>query len=86
MNEDYRSNSWGVRLTSNGRYVFAPTYDGNIYVFQLKTGKVVGVLRDHSEVEVRDVVIHPTKPLLFTCADDGMVIAYEQLTYPFDKE
>ncbi|KAJ3313086.1 hypothetical protein HDV04_002403 [Boothiomyces sp. JEL0838] len=47
QHSEYRSNSWLVKLATNGRYVAAPTYDGNIFLFHLLTGQVVGILRDH---------------------------------------
>ncbi|CAJ0901244.1 3632_t:CDS:10 [Entrophospora sp. SA101] len=39
-----------------------------------KTGKVSGILQDHERYEIRDVLFHPWKPLLFTC--DGYVKIY----------
>ncbi|KAJ3326298.1 hypothetical protein HDV06_000174 [Boothiomyces sp. JEL0866] len=54
---EYRSNSWLVKLATNGRYVAAPTYD---------------------EIELRDVLFHPTKKLFLSCGDDGIVHVYSQ--------
>lgn len=58
-----------VRISSNGRYIAAPTYQGGVFFFDIKSGNVTGILNDHSELEVRDVIFHPTKKMLFTCAD-----------------
>ncbi|KAJ3289071.1 hypothetical protein HK104_007766 [Borealophlyctis nickersoniae] len=76
--EEYRSNSWLVKVTSNGRYIAAPTYDGSVVIFNMKSGNVTSILRDHQEIEVRDVIFHPSRKLLFTCADDGTVKVYKQ--------
>ncbi|CAJ0914441.1 15153_t:CDS:2, partial [Entrophospora sp. SA101] len=45
-----------------------------VYIFNLRTGKVSGILQDHERYEIRDVLFHPWKPLLFTC--DGYVKIY----------
>ncbi|KAI8905117.1 WD40-repeat-containing domain protein [Gorgonomyces haynaldii] len=70
--QSYFSNSWLIKICSNGRYVAAPTFDGNVFLFHLKTGKVAAILRDHQEIEVRDVLFHPTRKLFFTCADGSL--------------
>jgi len=69
QDENYHSNSWLIKVTSNGRYIVAPTYDGKLFIFNLKTGKLSGMLHYHEGVEVRDVIFHPHKPLLFSCSD-----------------
>ncbi|CAG8535931.1 10011_t:CDS:10 [Ambispora gerdemannii] len=90
QHEDYHANSWLMKISSNGRYLMAPTMTGQVMTFNLKTGKVSAILRDHEatltyfdfhddfteDLEVRDVIFHPWKPLLFTCADDGCVKVY----------
>ncbi|KAI9474528.1 WD40-repeat-containing domain protein, partial [Coemansia mojavensis] len=45
--EEYLSNSWLIRIASNGRYLLAPTLNGQVFVFHLATGQVTGILRDH---------------------------------------
>ncbi|OMJ24091.1 putative WD repeat-containing protein [Smittium culicis] len=45
--DEYLSNSWLIRISSNGRYVLAPTYNGQVFVFHLATGKLASVLRGH---------------------------------------
>ncbi|KAJ1845957.1 hypothetical protein LPJ57_009127, partial [Coemansia sp. RSA 486] len=88
--DEYLSNSWLIRITSNGRYILAPTLNGQVFVFDIATGQATGVLRDHDTIEVRDCKFHPTKNLLFTCSDDGTVKAYRStkrakpLTMPTD--
>ncbi|KAJ1724469.1 hypothetical protein LPJ53_001239 [Coemansia erecta] len=74
--DEYLSNSWLIRIASNGRYVLAPTLNGQVFVFSLAGGQVTGILRDHETIEVRDCKFHPTKNLLFTCSDDGSVKVY----------
>ncbi|KAJ3052793.1 hypothetical protein HK097_005660 [Rhizophlyctis rosea] len=80
MHEEYRSNSWLIKITSNGRYIAAPTYDGSIIMFNMKTGSVGAILRDHQEIEIRDVLFHPFRKLFFSCGDDGTVKVYGQCT------
>ncbi|KAI8348687.1 WD40-repeat-containing domain protein [Mortierella sp. GBAus27b] len=76
QDEEYFSNAWLIKIASNGRYIMAPTCTGEVFIFNLKTGQVTGVLKDHDDVEVRDVIFHPTRPLLFTSGDDGIVKVY----------
>ncbi|CAG8475573.1 5607_t:CDS:10 [Funneliformis mosseae] len=64
--KDYHSNSWLIKISSNGRYIAAPTMDGGVFIFNLRTGQVTSILRDYDDLEVRDVIFHPWKPLLFT--------------------
>ncbi|KAJ2330958.1 hypothetical protein GGI00_003474, partial [Coemansia sp. RSA 2681] len=80
--DEYLSNSWLIRLASNGRYILAPTLNGQVFVFSIATGQVTSVLRDHDTIEVRDCKFHPTKNLLFTCSDDGTVKAYRSIHKP----
>ncbi|KAJ2007288.1 hypothetical protein GGI04_000593 [Coemansia thaxteri] len=80
--DEYLSNSWLIRLASNGRYILAPTLNGQVFVFSIATGQVTAVLRDHDTIEVRDCKFHPTKNLLFTCSDDGSVKAYRSIARP----
>ncbi|CAO3590055.1 unnamed protein product [Absidia cylindrospora] len=45
--EGYRANSWMVKISSNGRYIFAPTMEGQVFVFNLLTGQVTGIVKGH---------------------------------------
>ncbi|ORX74831.1 WD40 repeat-like protein [Linderina pennispora] len=81
-NEDYLSNSWLIRIASNGRYLLAPTLNGQVFAFHIATGKVTGILRDHDTIEVRDCKFHPSRKLLFTCSDDGTVKVYKSVYRP----
>ncbi|KAF9156148.1 hypothetical protein BG015_007046 [Linnemannia schmuckeri] len=76
QDEEYFSNAWLIKISSNGRYLMAPTCTGEVFIYNLKTGQVTGVLKDHDDVEVRDVIFHPTRPLLLTSGDDGQVRVY----------
>ncbi|KAI9202680.1 WD40-repeat-containing domain protein [Polychytrium aggregatum] len=76
QDDDYVSNSWLTKVTCNQKYVAAPTCDGRIFIYHMQTGNVSAILRGHEELEVRDVIFHPTRPLLFSCADDGCVKVY----------
>ncbi|KAI8137988.1 WD40-repeat-containing domain protein [Fennellomyces sp. T-0311] len=93
--EDYHANSWLVKITSNGRYLLAPTIYGQIFVFNMSSGQLTAILKEHEgirkegemgivgivlnctkDMEVRDVIFHPYRPLLFSCGDDGSVKIY----------
>ncbi|KAJ1666527.1 hypothetical protein IW140_004626 [Coemansia sp. RSA 1813] len=84
--DEYLSNSWLIRITSNGRYLLAPTLNGQVFVFSIATGHVTGILRDHDTIEVRDCKFHPTKNLLFTCSDDGTVKVYRSVFKPKQQQ
>lgn len=43
----YHANSWLVKITSNGRYILAPTIYGQIFVFNMSTGKVSAIIKEH---------------------------------------
>ncbi|KAJ3152965.1 hypothetical protein HDU86_005420 [Geranomyces michiganensis] len=75
--DQYRSNSWLMKIASNGRHVLAPTYDGGVVVYNANTGQATGVLRDHDSVEVRDALFSPAG-WIATCGDDGMIKVYIQ--------
>lgn len=73
---EYNANSYLMRLTASPHCVLAPTVNGEVFVWSLGTGELCAILRDHDEREVRDIILHPTRPLLLTCADDCKVHAY----------
>ncbi|OAD73721.1 hypothetical protein PHYBLDRAFT_158774 [Phycomyces blakesleeanus NRRL 1555(-)] len=79
--EDYHANSWLVKITSNGRYILAPTIYGQIFVFNILTGQLTAILKDHEDIEVRDVIFHPYRPLVFSSGDDGCVKVYTYKTH-----
>src|SRR5689334_19968203 len=72
--EDYQTGRWLLRLGTNGRYIFAPTNCGKVFIWNIKSHELVGVLIDH-EADVREVYFHPTERLLFTCGDGTIFIA-----------
>ncbi|CAO3607731.1 unnamed protein product [Cunninghamella echinulata] len=76
QHEEYHSNSWFVKVTSNGRYLLAPTIYGQIFVFNILTGQTTAILKEHQDIEVRDVIFHPYRPLIFSSGDDGIVKVY----------
>jgi WD40 repeat protein len=47
----YHANSWLVKITSNGRYLLAPTIDGQIFVFNMRTGKASAIIKEHEGKE-----------------------------------
>ncbi|RUS28424.1 WD40-repeat-containing domain protein [Jimgerdemannia flammicorona] len=71
---DYFANSWLVKIASNGRYILAPTPYGQVFVYNIGTGEVTAMLKDHEDLEVRDVLFHPYRPLVFTCGDGELGI------------
>jgi WD40 repeat protein len=77
MHPEYTSNSWLIKINSNGRYLFAPTSNGKVFIWNIKTTKLAAILHDHAEDEVRDVILHKTRPLLLTCGDDATVKVYK---------
>lgn len=100
----YKSNIWPVKMATNGRYILAPTSDGKIFIWNLLTGGLSGILSDHGMNfkyvvlkhktndlldygnAVRDVLFHPYKPLLFTCADDASINIYTQAAEAMEVE
>ncbi|SAM02439.1 hypothetical protein [Absidia glauca] len=72
----YHANSWLVKVSSNGRYLLAPTIHGQIFVFNLLSGQLTAILKNHEDMEIRDVMFHPYAPLMFSSSDDGSVRAY----------
>jgi len=68
----YHANSWLVKITSNGRYLLAPTIYGQIFVFNIKSGQVTAIIKEHQDMEVRDVIFHPYRPLIFSCGDGNV--------------
>ncbi|KAG0301980.1 hypothetical protein BGZ99_003248, partial [Dissophora globulifera] len=49
QDEEYFSNAWLIKIASNGRYMMAPTCTGEVFIYNLKTGQVTGILKDHDE-------------------------------------
>jgi WD40 repeat protein len=41
------ANSWLMKITSNGTYLFASTLNGKVFLFDLLSGNVVKILNDH---------------------------------------
>eukprot|EP01135_Chromosphaera_perkinsii_P000468 Nk52_evm22s96 gene=Nk52_evmTU22s96 len=76
--EEYHANSWLQKISTNGRYLAAPTVQGEVFVWNIESGEKVAVLKYHEEREVRDILFHPLKKTLLTCADDGTIQVYNQ--------
>ncbi|KAI9489101.1 WD40-repeat-containing domain protein, partial [Zychaea mexicana] len=51
--EDYHANSWLVKITSNGRYLLAPTIYGQIFVFNMSSGQLTAILKEHEDGSVK---------------------------------
>jgi hypothetical protein len=81
---------WLVKISTNGRYILAPNVDGKIFIWNLKSTEKVAVMGDstyYNNVKcneilgqggtpVRDVLFHPTRKLMFACADGKHWIVY----------
>jgi len=77
--DEFYANLWLTKFATNGRYIVAPTSVGKIFIWNLQTNNLVGVLKNH-EAEVREIVFHPFKPLLLSCGDESKINIYEQST------
>lgn len=81
---DYVSNTWVMSCTSNGRYLLAPTTVGKIIAWNLATGEHVATLYAHEDMEVRDILFHPSKPLLLSSGDGkcyNLIARFQRLTH-----
>ncbi|KAJ9049635.1 hypothetical protein DSO57_1022256 [Entomophthora muscae] len=72
----YYANSWCMNITCNMRYLVAPTSMGSLFFFCLRSGQVFSTYKEHRDVEIRDVLFHPSKELMFSCGDDGKITVY----------
>ena len=43
----YHANSWLVKIASNGRYILAPTIYGQLFVFNMLTEQLTGIVKEH---------------------------------------
>lgn len=43
----YHANSWLVKIASNGRYILAPTIYGQLFVFNIMTEQLTGIVKEH---------------------------------------
>lgn len=77
LSEEYHSNSWLIKIASNGRVLAAPTVDGRVFLFNLVDGTVATVLKSHEDREVRDVLFHKSRPVYISCGDDGCAHVYD---------
>jgi hypothetical protein len=50
--EEYHSNSWSVKIATNGRYLLAPTIYGQIFVFNLLSGQLTAIIKEHQGIVV----------------------------------
>lgn len=48
----YHANSWSVKIASNGRYLLAPTIYGQIFVFNMLTGKASAIVKEHQGTKI----------------------------------
>jgi hypothetical protein len=53
----YHANSWLVKITSNGRYILAPTIDGQIFVFNMATGQASAMIKEHEGKKDTDLLL-----------------------------
>ena len=68
-------------MGTNGRYVLSSTVDGRIFVWNINNKELTAVIpQNNTDVDfpIRDIVFHPTKPLMIACGDDSYIYVYEQ--------
>ncbi|KAI8052998.1 WD40-repeat-containing domain protein [Syncephalis plumigaleata] len=53
QHEEYHSNSWLVKIASNGRFILAPTLNGQVFLFDIRSGKMLMVLKDSEDGTVK---------------------------------
>ncbi|XP_063902028.1 uncharacterized protein LOC135121661 [Zophobas morio] len=77
--EHYYANSYLCRLATNGLYVAAPTVTGSVFIWNLLSGLKTAVIKEPNaaEREVRDILFHPSRNLLFITGDDGIIRVYK---------
>lgn len=68
--DKFQCNIWFTKFSSNGRYLVCSTTVGQVFIWNLKTKELTAVLQNHS-AEVRDILFHPTKPILITSGGDS---------------
>jgi len=76
--QNYKANVWMLKINSNGRYILAPTTNGQVFVWNLRSAELVAILNDHSDREVRTILLHPSRKLMLSCGDDSVVYIYSQ--------
>eukprot|EP00899_Mesostigma_viride_P015416 jgi/Mesvir1/23876/Mv10669-RA.1 len=64
--------------TTGQKYIYTGSHSGEVYIYDLVTGKTVDVLRNH-EATVRDCSWHPTLPLIASVSWDGRIVRWEYL-------
>jgi WD40 repeat protein len=74
---DYLSNVWPCRMTGvAGQWVAAGTESGTICIWDLNSGgqylRTLCGSHDNRSC-VRNVLVHPSRPWLYSCADDGTI-------------
>jgi hypothetical protein len=66
----YHANYWLTEFACSNRYVAAPTAEGKIFIWNLKSSQLVGVVATGGESSLRALLFHPSQPTLF-CSTDG---------------
>jgi len=83
--QHYHSNMWLVKVSTNGRYILAPGSDGKIFIWNLKSNEKVAVIDTKGGSVVREIMFHPSRNLMFACAEDSFIHVYEQEESMRDK-
>jgi len=55
---------------------------GELFVWNLVTAQLTATLVEHKEREVRDALLHPLRPLLFSCGHDSQIRVYASAEKP----
>jgi len=62
--------------TTGQRYIYSGSQNGQIYIYDLITGRAVSKLMGHHG-PVRDMSWHPTDPMLVSVSWDGMILRWD---------
>lgn len=53
LENSYHANSWLVKIASNGRYIVAPTIYGQLFIFNMLTEQLTGIVKEHQGKKVK---------------------------------
>jgi len=75
----YFANIWSLKFVCNGRYIISVSAEGNLFVWNIRSGDLVAVINEHNQsaLAVRDICIHPSKPQLVVSGEDSFVSIFE---------
>lgn len=78
--EQYHANFWLTEFGLNGRYIAAPTAEGKVFVWNIKTAKLVAIIPTGQETGLRAVLFQPNQKRLF-CAAEGNLFLWNESSF-----